>query len=642
MQNISNLRVVPRRPKRIYLWLLIIPVLLAAGLIAWLAPKEAVQVQEDSVLYVKDGAIYFRSFSQKESVRLVEDERENPAGILPAVFLTSTDGRKVLYPVSLTEEDAFTIMLYEAGSQPMPAADNVWYYMADDMLERMLYITRDRKLFVRDLTKEGKAAEEITHNVDTFYADDAVSAVLYINSKDELYLWRPSSGSRLMAENVKKVEYFSDDFSQLYFITKDYKLFYRKNMRRPKCVAENVIQAKVYDYDNLYYIAYEEYDVCLMDHINDDMVQQDALAVENGDLEYPSMPRKPKEEDFETQAEYEAAFEQYEKDYSEYKVECTRISHERQAKEEHDDLREAGELRETEVFYKYNLFYRRDGKETLLCDNVEGYIYADGNASWHSAWIGFSDYTPACEFTSFGPVEGKPINMSDITYYESGRSRYIAARRELGKGWIASGKYIETIPQLSMGKNGSRVEFFPDQPMGILIENNEACDNYELLFKKDSFEMNLYAENTFPIFEYYPYYYICNVDPETGECEFYKGENKIADGVVQEQIWNEECAAFITNWNSATEKGDLACIYGEDVVNIAGNVAEFYFAKDGSLIYLVDDETGTFTLYRWYNDEIIRLDDNAADVIMDDGSRFRKCGAYFHSNTIPSRGIEVY
>lgn len=461
--------------------------------------------------------------------------------------------------------------------------------------------------------------DKIASDVSGFKVSDDGTKIGYINSEGSLYLKYADKDKEKIASDVSTLEYVTEDFTTVYYI-KDGSLYKQVEGADKVRIASDVYDViKIYDSGEIYYLTSEAEEISLMDYVTDDMKDVDASITEPSYPNYPSSPSRPSWWDYDTDAEYDTAYEAYEEAYEAWQAECDRMVTEYYAAREayyaklsRDELREdleAGTLEQS----SYSLCFYNGAEEVVITDAfVDRIIYT------------YASNAPVIAFEAYNQSNLEKVKLSEVeSIYDienmveaalfSSSERYIAV-----KGIATVVEQEKEATNFRINSAGTEVYYIDDIP-------NEK--NYGELYrisiangvvgKAEVYDSDVYA-------------YYCGFVNET-DLEYFKdyknrkGELYINKDKIDYDVWinNVEVHSdlgkvfYFTDWNDEKGYGTLKVYDGEESIKIADDVHGFSVTPDGRVLYLYDYSLNYYKgeLHEWSNGETRKIDDDVVCVI---------------------------
>ncbi|MDO5095995.1 MAG: hypothetical protein Q4D65_05480 [Peptostreptococcaceae bacterium] len=399
-------------------------------------------------IYVKDGEMHFTELDKIEPKEITSNavlgltSEEYEYHPLDSVLTkVSADGKKIIYPDDFVKKDFLEYTLYyreigEKGlSEPVEIGENLYSYKGGKDFNDIYFIEQDSDR-LSHLTMADKKTENISKNVFEFMASDDGKRIIYQMENQRAYFKEVGKEREKLADDYIFVAYNTDDLSTFYYIVGD-RLFKKEIGKEKELVLEGFEQIlKVFPSGEIYYTTEETMEFNASDYIEDDMVESDKK------LEYVKAPEFPNREHFKSDAEYEKAYEEYER--------LMKLERAFSMRTIRDELRHKVENKEKITVPNYTLHYF-DGKESkLISKNIMKWSVR------YAYYPLFEQDKTAFAFGSFSEPGENKIKLSDIVidYYElEGLIDFIHAKAT--KHYIAIG---DTVSNPIVLKDGLEME----------------------------------------------------------------------------------------------------------------------------------------------------------------------------------------
>ncbi|MBQ4602626.1 MAG: hypothetical protein IJB24_07180, partial [Clostridia bacterium] len=444
-----------------------------------------------------------------------------------------------------------------------------------------------------------------------------------------IYLKYAGKDREKLASDVSSIEYVSKDITTVYYIKEDslYKQVEGEDKEKIASDVYNVI--KIYESGEIYYLTKEETTASLMDYVDDDMKEADASIVEPEYPDYPTSPSSPSWWDYDTDEEYNAAYEAYEKAYEEWEAEYDRMQEEYYAareayydKQSRDELREDLED-ETINQTTYSLYFYDGTKDTMITDSFAyGYDYY---SEYYSDYSYASDApvityetckTSDIEKTKLSEIEGfySFENTIDEALSSASRERYIAAKSNAVI--VEQEKNATNFKLNSAGTVVYYIDDIPDEEnygeLYCISINDGKIGKAELYDSDVRTSYSYFAnENDFVYFK----------DVKDGKGELYINKNRIDYDVECYSVsYDSESGktVYLTDYNSEKDYGTLKIHDGKKATKIADDVHTFYTTPEGRVLYLYDYSLNYYKgeLCEWYNGETRHIDEDVNGILI--------------------------
>lgn len=508
---------------------------------------------QDFVLYAKEGEIFSVDNKGKNpwqiTEELLEDSNTDEDDLASRAYILNNyiqirNGGKTLFYLDNIDDNAdgatiFCRDLNNTKKEPIEIDDDIESFYANEKGTAVVYTSNDT-LFIRELSAD--KAERISKDVSDFLASDDCKTVIYMDYDDKLYTWNAKDGETKISSNVTELVEVSEDFSKVYYMKDDVlRLWTAKE--DIKIVSDVYSVLNVTEDGKIYYTVDETEDVDVMDFISDKNASSDANMVE------------PSIYDFNDWDAYYEAWDEYD------------------AKLNRDYLRE--ELPNYEFYGLFHKLYYFDGKESVAVG--EGYVNYTRTASEDDVIV-FS----TCDYANAG------IDLEDIYYPSDVEYALEEAAAENGAWFVASGSKVSPIAlegeaYVRCDKEGKTFYF------AMLHEDKTETDEDGYEYTVESTEADLYRvaiSNGTP------------KDPEMIDEDIYRGNITVID---------EKTVAYFKDRDEETREADLY-INGENVDEDVYTSSVSVNSENGAIAYRTDvDEDGLSTLRYYHKGEPVDL-----------------------------------
>lgn len=601
------------------------------------------KAKNNYALYLKDSEIFFTDLKKDSAAwqltsRLVDsddvddDDLANAGYYLGLYTYMSEDGKYIFFPDKVGDDDGFNLYYKEVANPEAEAVkidSSVVSYTVNSSATLVTYLKGEEgNLYQYKIEDDSK--DKIASEVKGFEVSDDGSKIGYINSEGSIYLKYADKDKEKIASEVSSLEHLTADFTTVYYI-KDGSLYKQVEGEDREKIASDVYDVlKIYDSGEIYYLTSESEEISLMDYVTDDMKDADASITAPTYPEYPNAPSRPSWWDYDTDAEYEAAYSAYQTAYAEWQAECDRLETEYYAareayyaKQSRDELR-ADLAEETLDHATYSLCYFNGAEKTDITDAyVGGYYSSNYTAAANAPVISYEAYNQSSlekvklsEIESIYDVE----NMVEAALFSSSE-RYIAVKgsatvveQEKDAGYFrinASGTvvyYIDDIPDeknygelyrisIADGVVGKPEVYDSDVYTGYCYFVSDSQFEYFKDYKDDKGELYINKEKI-------------DYDVRAYSVDVYTDLNKIV---------------YFTDWNSEKEYGTLKVYQDGKSVKIADDVHNYSVTPDGRVLYLYDYSLNYYKgeLHEWDNGETRKIDDDVVAVLPIFESKYR-------------------
>ena len=599
----------------------------------------------DGALYLKDNEIVFSDYSKKGTFELTSDlyadeDAEGSYYVYQTVF--SKDGKKVFYPDKITAtEDGYaaSYSLYcrnvnKPKKEAVKVDSNVESYTINEKGTKVIYTKGDDSdLYISDL----KDKEKIDSDVRNFYVSDDFKTVIYVTYEDgesNVYIWNGKDKEKIAGEisDLCKVD---DDFKTIYY-TKEDSLYMHKISGDKEKIASDVCNVvKIYDSGEVYYTEEVVDSFKASDYVDDDMKAADAELKEPEYPEYPDWdpPERPDyvwRSDYDSDEEYDKAYEQYEKDceayeevYDLYEDEYEKLEEEYydlvdeyydaseayNEKESRDDLRESLKEESIERTTYTLCYFDGKAKKTVLEGLSSSYCYD------------YADEKAVALFDVYASSDVEKVKLSEIDYaYEVSdmvqEAMYEATEKYIVIADKATVIKAEAPSYATMLDDGSAVYFLDnvnEEGEGdlykVAISKNKAADPKKI--DSDVSDCRYFTTENNKLV------YFKDVNEEETSGEMYIDGDKIASDVYPYRCsYIDDTIYYYTDWDAEDGCGTLNQYNGKEK-KISDDVYDFGFDGNGNLLYLYDcsSKSGKGTLFRYNGKKAKQVDEDVTDIL---------------------------
>lgn len=531
-------------------------------------------------LYVKDGDLFFSNLKKDKEVEIMDLNSELGNSVAASAGRASAlneSGSRLFYPE--IKLDGVTLYYRDLNKKEGVKVDsNVSCYAINAKGTSVIYI-KEGNLYKSNL----KDKEKIASDVSSFRISEDFKKLLYTNKEGDIYFKNGNKDAEKLASEANLMSYDPEKLAW-FFYSKEGSLYFQKTNGADKVKVDDEYSdfSATLEGGKAYYTKATAHTSKLWDHVEDDLAASDAAMVEPVAPEwptrenYPTRPSRPYQYEYGYDdagtAAYEAALEQYNKDYAAYEAERDRIDAAYQAakdkyyedqdayydardlwweKESRDSLRES--LQEQDYEYStYELYYFNGKESKLVASNLQ---YS------HSFY--------------------------DVTDKAAGYVKIIA-RGEVGKIKMSEVKYTSDVySKLNEAENG-------DVTLKAVWEDK--CFD----FANDDISSLRFSEDAKTI------YFLADVDEEKNVGELYKAKFS-AKGVGEAKKMDDDVSAsgfsyvedagicYLKDYKEG--KGDLYVNGKEIDFDVSGGVIAFkggyLYESDGDLKYFKGNKKST-------------------------------------------------
>ncbi len=599
------------------------------------------KAKNDATLYAKDGEIFFADMNKDSAPwqltsRLIDSGdgmSENDYDELGLYTYISEDGKYVFFPdkVGSYDDDGGCNLYYKKTAKPdaevVKIDSGVVYYAVNNSATLVTYL-KDENIYQYDLG--GDSREKIASDVEGFLVSDDGKKIGYVDSEYDMYLQYVGKDIEKVASNVSSLEYVTEDLKTAYYTKDDGSLYkYVEGKDKVKVASDVYDVIKIYDSGEIYYLTKEDAEISLIDYVTDDMKDTDGSIVKPSTVKYPQSPKSPSWLDYDTDEEYEAAYEKWEEIYDEWEQECERIYAEyRAALEAYDEKEFRDELREklaekTLEQSEYSLCFYNGTEEVVITDSFAYDLYSTNPCA---------DDAPIVIYQAYNRADIEKVKLSEIeSVYDieemvedalsSSEDRYIAVRdtstliEQENKTWSyrinSSGTIVYYISSASEDEYQGelyRISITDGKVGKPEVYDSDVCVYY-CYFISDT-EIQYFK------------------DYNDGKGELYINKNKIDYDVEAfcDIVSDSGKVYYFTDWNDDNYYGTLKVYDGKKSSKISDDVHSFHVTSDDRVLYLYDYSNNYYNgeLHEWSNNETRKIDDDVNSILFYNGYSLTK------------------
>lgn len=580
-------------------------------------------------LYLKAGEIFYTDYSENDALKItsrlsngesVSDSMlSNSAFVLSSYIAFSDNGSRIFFPDRITSGAPGITLYYRDIHKPDEDAvkidSDVAMYAINGAGTKVAYIKgSDRILYLHDLTDKTKIASGVT----SFSVADDLKKISYHTDENSYYLWYADKDTVKLANDISSIDHTSADLSVIYY-TKDGSLYKQVEGSADKeKISSDVSRVlSIYDSGEIYYTKAESAEKNLLDYVEDDLAASDAVLTEPDYPDYPDYPDHPSWSNYDTEAEYAAAVEQFEAAYEAYETACEQAYADYEAacdayyaKLDRDDLR--ADLRDaTMERTEYTLCYFNGAEETIVTDALTD--------EWS---VTCAQDKPVMTLQAYNQSDVQKVKLSEINATDEVRDLVHAALYSSSEQYVATGAMLSVLEQtdatyFNISSDGGTVYFLDD------ISDSGEGDLYKVTIadgkagKPERYDSNVSDQFITLTADDEPIYYKnVNHDDYKGDL-FISGEEIDYDVYLWSPSYLEDAVLYYTDWNNEKSYGTLKMFQDGSKTKIADDVHDFDITSDNDIRYLYDYSTNYFTgtLYLYNHGEPKKIDDDVVALI---------------------------
>ena len=593
------------------------------------------KAENNYALYLKDSEIFFTDLKKDSEAwqltsRLVGTDEVDDKDLADAGYrlglytYMSEDGKYIFFPDKVGDkEDGFNLYYKEVAKPDMEAIkvdSDIRSYTVNTSATLITYLKGEEgNLYQYKIGKDSK--EKIASEVKGFEVSDDGKKIGYINSENSIYLKYADKEKGEIASDVSTLEHVTEDFSAVYYI-KDGSLYKQVEGEDKVKITSDVYDViKIYDSGEIYYLKSEAEEISLMNYVTDDMKDADASISEPSYPDYPNSPSRPSWWDYDTAAEYDAAYAAYEDAYEAWEAECDRIKTEYYAareayyaKQSRDELRE-DLAEETLEQSSYSLCFYNGTEEVVITDTFVG-----GDYSKYT----YASEAPVISYEAYNQSSLEKVKLSEVeSIYDiesmvkaalfSSSERYIAV-----KGTATVVEQEKEATNFRINSSGTIAYYIDDIP-----EEKNYGELYHISIKNgvvgkaEVYDSDVYTGYCYFVSDTELEYF---KDCKDGKGELYINKNKIDYDVYCYSVdaySHLDKIFYFTDWNDEKGYGTLKVYDGKEAAKIADDVHSFSVTPDGRVLYLYDYSLNYYKgeLHEWSNGEKRKIDDDVVFVL---------------------------
>lgn len=585
--------------------------------------------KDNYCMYLKDSEIFYNDYTKGHTVqltsRLTAGEKISNLDLsaasysLGAFVALSDDGNRVFFPDRITKESDGVTLYYRDLNKPDQEAvkidSGIKLYAIDGKGTRIVYLKgSDSILYLSDLSSK----EKIASGVQSFNVNDNLRKIGYMNEENSYYIWYANGDSVKVASDITYIEHVAADLSKLYYIKDDALYRYLESSSDREKISSDISGIVfIYDSGKAYYTKGDYVEKPLIEFIEDDMLEYDAGMTEPEFPEFPEEPEYPYREDYATDEAYDAAWNKYLTDYTEYDVVCTEMSNAYDVAYEEfwdkvfrDYMREELE-NETKYMGEFSLYYFDGEKEHLITDKL--FDNYDMTVSYEN---------PATVIRIYGESDFPKIRLSEIEYYDEVIERLDADNYFDTERYLVVGTTLSPIEQkkaeaFTISPDCKSLYFISDISdnwMGNLYKTEivDGKAGRPQLCDEDVSSMALFFNESDKL----TYYKDVNYESYTGDL-FIDGQAIDYDVRLWYFFDAGESVLYYTDWDYEKSQGTLKMFKGGTKTRIADDVHDFDVGKDNEILYIRDysNNYNNGSLYRYNNGKPEKIADDVVELL---------------------------
>lgn len=568
-------------------------------------------------LYIRDGQLQYTEFSGdafQVTDRLGIDESY---AMLSSFVWVNDDGSKIIY-LDRIEDGGATLYLRTIGKdkEPTKLDTDVTYFSVNEDFNLVTY-TKNGILYQHNL----KDKEKIASDVEGYVVSKDGKTIYFSTSDGDYYVKRAGKDKEKVDSDIQTGK-FSEDYKTIFYL-KEGKL-YRKEIGKDKeKLASDVKKIlAVYEGGKIHYMKETTEEVTLDTFLDDDLKSEDDAMTEPVSPTYPEYPTRPYRFEYDTTAEYDAAYaqylldyENYQKAYEEYRENISKYYDDQNAwreKQNRDELRD--QLKEAKITVSKISVCFFDGKnEVKVTDEV---AVKNDSLNYQSA------KGEVLFFRYIAQNDAAKVKMSEIDSVYDVQDKINATNEEdRYQNFIAIGSAVTTLEMedatsIRLNPEGVALYYVTD-----IDEENGAGSLYAVTIsgktvnsaeKKDS-DVN---PSYFSLTELGDLLYLKDV--EEGKGDLYLNGEKLDEDIYRNYIKQHKNGSilYFADWNEEKNCGTLK-FYDGKVKTVQDDVSKAEFTPDGEVLYLYDynESREEGDLYFFNGSKAKKLDEEVQAIV---------------------------
>lgn len=585
-------------------------------------------------LYLKENELFFTDLKKNGEPHQLTSELLSDTDISTDELIYSSvqigrctymskDGKYIFFPDKLGDSKTGFSLYYKEVSdldeKAVKIDSDIRVYAVNDSATLVTYRKgSEGELYRYNIRKGSK--EKLASEVANFAVSEDGRTVIYINFENSIYVRYDGDKKEKLASEVSVPLYITEDLSAVYYM-KDGSLYKQVVGGDKEKISSDVCKVLgIYESGEVYYLTERSEKIGISDYVIDDMKDADASVTEPGYPMYPEEPSYPYWEDYDTDEEYNAAYDEYEAAYDAWEAECERLEAEYNAAVE---AYRAKLLRDE---------LRKDLNEITLSKTAYSLCFYDGSGSSvvtdaYYRKLEQAEDAPVLFYSAYKPTEPEKVKLSELENAKevegavsdamfSSYEKYIAVggnatvfeeKKEADELYIninSSGTAIYYIDNIQNGKDFGElycIKVSDGVPGTAELYDSDVCVN-GCFFLSDT------------EFVYYK-------DMNDDKGELYINGNHIDSDVGAYRVGSVSDGGktvYYTDWDDDKNYGTLKIYDGKESVKISDDVHGIVITPEGSILYLYDysDKHSTGELYEWFDGKTRKIDDDVTCLLV--------------------------
>ena len=613
---------------------------------------------DNFTIYAKDdGELYLNKFSGDPWQITERLSAPSNGDIAEAAYqigqyiTVSKDGKTIFYPDRLSNSSNGMALFYrEINSEDdgVRIDTSVTRYSINDSATVVTYIKAgDNNLYQYDVNSDEKS--KIDSDVTFFYVSDNGKKIVYYNDDNSIYFYNSNSDSREKIDSDAIVRYCSDDLTTLYY-TKDNNLYKKVEGEDKVKIASDVLTVyKVYDSGEIYYIKLsEDSSVSLINYVEDDMKDADALITEPKYPDYPDYPvypsypsNRPYRFNFDSQEKYENALEGYNKAVEKYEEEVENYN------KEVEKLREEYDRAVDKYYDDYDKYWDKVSRDSLreslenttLDHSTNTLYYYDGTeekelSSSYDEIYGSSSDAAAVVFTAYKRDSLPSIKLSEVQSTYDVSERVNAALFSEIKYNVAVKDTINVLEGRSLVKidsNGERLYYASYEEESSAYNLYSAAISDGVVQTPELYDTDIISDRSW-LLDFFNGKITYWKDYDNGKGDLYVEKERVDYDVDYSSVRFDADLDIITYMTDIDSKGKgtLKIYKNGSAEKISDDVSDYCVLPNGKILYLYDYNTNRNRgeLHVYNNGKTEKVDDDVVAVFQITDGKYK--GYYWY------------
>lgn len=571
----------------------------------------------DSVLYIDGQNLFYSSVSDAKPVQITQNLASNDKNfsgvpLSPYCFdmaysiQLSESGDKLFYPDELSDgQMTYTLCCLDVNnpdSEPVKIDTEVDTYKINHAGDKVLY-TKNFALYSFDFNESTKIAD----NVIEYAASNDFDEIYYTDLLRDLYHFDIGDEAPELIDRKSQIAYTEPDFSFIYYLKEGVLHKLTSGGENTELATDIYSAISFYPGGEAFYV--KSTSTLLSEYVEDDMLQADEAITQE-----PMAPLEPSAEDFGSDAEYQAAMEEFNTEFEAYMQRLAVY----EAKKARDDIRDLMASEDNSI-KDYSLYYFDGSKETLLSDLYVSTEFMTG--------ANISDVGPMYEFVAYS--EKPEIEKFKLSGYDDFYALQGDIRDALTAEYVSYLAYKGDVVRLGENVGIFRINDDGDTAYYLLNDGERGGDLYRITVSGGKLgQPELYDTDVSDIFyvsaDGKTVSYCKNLTDAVGD--LYVNKEPADTGV---SLIDANVVMYSMNYGGYIEDSDTL-VYMVDVVDgvgtlkayrdgkteiIAENVKDYYVTDYGQLIYICGQIDNPGALYVYDGSKSALISEDAMAIV---------------------------